>query len=239
MNHDEKYNISYIEMKKWSIFCPEISSNENRYFERELARLGLKSPKKILEVGFGAGHFLRFCKNSKIEVVGVEINSILIRDAVLSDYNAIHSDDLDGLFDNDFDAIFLFDVIEHLEFVQLVDMFRILSKKLKPDGVIVARCPNGDSSLGLVNQNGDYTHVTSFGVGKIRQLAVASGLSFIRLSKPACKFKILSASYFFFKVREFVFWLLEKLFKISFGLDFQVILFSPNIISIFKKEMSL
>ena len=58
---------------------------------------------------------------------------------------------------------------------QLKDLFQHASKKLSASGKMLFRFPNGDSYAGLAAQNGDYTHITSIGQSKLRQIVEPYG----------------------------------------------------------------
>ena len=123
---------------------------------------------KILEIGFGNGNFLNYCKHKNIDIYGVEINNDLLEVAKLNNFNVFTPDQINSFEESFFHVIVLFDVLEHFDrgFIEksLIKYYNIL----EDDGVLIARYPNSDSPFGLQIQNGDVTHVTSIGSGKIK-----------------------------------------------------------------------
>lgn len=143
------------------------------YYRSELRRtsLDLDGPLRALEVGFGSGAFLRYgSTNKNWELSGIEINDSLIDIATQQGYNVMRAGDFNLQPDESFDLIVAFDVLEHIPQPELSEFVGLIKRKLKFGGVFLARFPNGDSPLGLRNQNGDLTHVTCLGTGKIMQL---------------------------------------------------------------------
>jgi 2-polyprenyl-3-methyl-5-hydroxy-6-metoxy-1,4-benzoquinol methylase len=60
--------------------------------------------------------------------------------------------------DQRLDCIILFDVLKHIERENFVVFFGNLVDLLKPNGVIVASFPNGNSPINRLNFNLDLTH---------------------------------------------------------------------------------
>ena len=85
-------------------------------------------------------------------------------------------DSLDNVKVTSLDAIFLFDVLEHIPQNEIEVFLRKLSHLLRNGGSLVIRTPNGGSPLGLANQHGDPTHVTVVTSTKLHFLAASAGL---------------------------------------------------------------
>ena len=126
---------------------------------------------KVLELGFGNGSFLRFARDRGLQVTGVDIVSDLVARARRQGYNAFDSVDSllasRGADDAPFDAVFLFDVLEHLDADQIVALFHQLRACTGNQTVVVMRFPNGGGPLGLANQHGDPTHQTALTASKL------------------------------------------------------------------------
>jgi SAM-dependent methyltransferase len=141
---------------------------------------------RVLELGFGNGPFLGWCRGRPIDYYGVEIDPAM-RERARTFGVAVP----DSLFDSElatlagsFDLIAAFDVIEHIEQDQLAAVFSQIEKLLKRGGHFIAQFPNGDSPFGRVNQHGDMTHVTTLGRGKIHHLASLSKLTVVSIADP-------------------------------------------------------
>lgn len=149
-----------------------------RYFgwhvDRAFAGAAPAQP-RVLEVGFGNGSFLGFCRQRGYDVQGVETDPELVARARRAGFTA--SGDLREVEPRgEFDLLCAFDVLEHLDRPGVEDFFARLPRLLAPAGRAVIRVPNGDSPFGGRHQHGDITHVTTFGEFKFRQLAHGCGM---------------------------------------------------------------
>jgi SAM-dependent methyltransferase len=182
------YGSDYLDWKKWGqADFGRLTNSERAYFRAEIKRSKKILPKgtNVLEVGFGNGSFLAFAREQEWNVFGTEVNQELVGTARKSGFNVAHAADLSGFPDDSFELIVAFDVLEHLPHSAIVDFMLDVKRVLKPGGHFIARCPNGDSPFGLVNQNGDVTHVTSIGRGKARYFATRADLEMIYLGGEA------------------------------------------------------
>ena len=152
----------------------------NEVFAIELQRAGLSPPARILEIGFGRGHFLDWARKNGYEVSGVEIIEEFVRNARDRGHDVftgIAQDVIDP--GNQYDLIAAFDVFEHLSISELVDLLRFAKRILSKDGVILARFPNGSSPFGAHYQNGDATHNTALSGTRIGQIALVAGMRLV------------------------------------------------------------
>jgi 2-polyprenyl-3-methyl-5-hydroxy-6-metoxy-1,4-benzoquinol methylase len=162
------------------------------YFEAEVLRR-LDGPKgRILEIGFGNGAFLGFAKANGFDVVGIEANDLLVERALATGLTACKRvSDLPSA--DFFDAIVLFDVLEHIEQYEIAGFLQSLHARLKTNGRLIARFPNGDSPFGRIIQHGDLTHCTTLGRHKVFQLAAIAGFEIEYLGNPAVSTKGVSS----------------------------------------------
>lgn len=138
---------------------------------------------RVLEIGFGNGQFLGWCRQQGLTVRGIETNDLLIARAQEAGFDCAHSlADLGHLSDRGdldaacFDVIVLFDVLEHLPTDAITDFLRELAIRLAKNGRIILRTPNGGSPFGLNHQHGDPTHVTVLTANKLKFLSAPAGL---------------------------------------------------------------
>ncbi len=182
------YGSDYVDWKKWDEAAfGALTKSERSYFSAELKRARTTFPKgtNVLEVGFGNGNFLAFAREQEWNVSGTEVNKELVAAASKAGFNVAHAADLSGFADDSFELVVAFDVLEHIPQSAIVDFMLDVKRVLKPGGRFIARCPNGDSPFGLVNQNGDVTHVTAIGRGKARYFATRTDLELIYLGGEA------------------------------------------------------
>lgn len=133
------------------------------------------SPLRVLEIGFGNGQFLGWCRQRGHAVTGIEANAVLLARATQAGFDCHAS--LDALARTPFDLIVLFDVLEHLQEATLTDFLSELACRLSVAGQIVLRTPNGASPFGLNNQHGDPTHAAILTPNKFHYLAREAGLA--------------------------------------------------------------
>ena len=176
------YGDDYLKWKTWgdSEFG-NLSKNETVYFDSEIRRTRSAFPSgaKVLEIGFGNGNFLAFGREKGWDISGTEVNEALVRVAQDRGFSATHAGDLSSFPDDAYDLIVAFDVLEHIPQDELPDMILEIKRVLKKDGFFIARFPNGDSPFGLMNQNGDVTHITAIGSGKVHYFAAKTDMAVI------------------------------------------------------------
>lgn len=160
---------------------------EERYFHQELkrARCQFSNDARVLEIGFGNGKFLAYARKRGWSVVGIEANGQLVNLAKQHRFDALHADNLSQFESDRFDLVVAFDVFEHVPKEELLGWFFEIHRILREGGRLVARFPNGDSPFGLLNQNGDVTHVTCIGGGMARYFAATAGMSVIYMGGEA------------------------------------------------------
>ncbi len=134
---------------------------------------------RVLEIGFGQGKFLAFARDCSWDVTGLEINQDLVKIAQNTGFDAKYSESLKDMIDKSFDLIVAFDVLEHIPQPDIIPILQTLNKKLKAEGKIFLRFPNGDHWLGNIHQNGDPTHVTAIGYSKLTYFTAMAGLKVV------------------------------------------------------------
>lgn len=107
----------------------------------------LNKKSRVLEIGCSAGHFLYAMKKHVKECVGIEVNVENADFARKKCKVKIFSHPLEdtGLPKEYFDAIFLFETLEHLE--DPLGMLRVAAEYLKPSGHICIQVPNVNDAL--------------------------------------------------------------------------------------------
>lgn len=153
-----------------------------RQFDDEFERLTAAEPvMSVLEIGCGAGLFLRYLRHKGFEnVAAVDYDENLKE--VLADLAGydLHFGDASEFVESlvnkkTFDRIVLFDVIEHMPIDDIVAMMRRLGAVLAPGGKILIRVPNVSSPWGLKVFFGSFDHVTPFSPGRIHELSHITG----------------------------------------------------------------
>jgi len=173
----------YVEWKGWVDQTPfgHLTAGEAAYFSSELKNVDLRPDGNwdVLEIGYGNGSFLAYCRSKGWNVTGTELDAGLVQAGIDSGYEVFPADRVTELEGRSFDLIAVFDVLEHIP-QEVVPGFLVeLSRLLSDGGRMLFRFPNADSWLGNPLQNGDPTHVTAIGYLKMTFFALQSGLEVV------------------------------------------------------------
>ena len=168
-----------------------ISDLDRRYFDAELQRVGGTGiGLRVLEIGFGNGKFLAYARHRGWNVTGTEIDAGLVETARERGFDVECREQLTDLPSGTYDLVVAFDVLEHIPQEQLVELFFEIKRVAKAGGTFLSRFPNGDSPFSMVNQNGDVTHVTVIGSGKLTYLAMVVGATVVFVGGQAMPLRL-------------------------------------------------
>lgn len=229
---------SYCEWKKWNLSNFGILSSINKaYFVKELKKVKLPPYSKVCDYGFGNGEFLAFSKYNKWKVTGVEINKNLRKIAKKNNFFVQSPKQFFKTKDQEFDLITLFDVIEHFPQAKSEILLRLLRTKLKPNGFILCRFPNGDSPFSLYHQNADPTHCNFIGSKKIKFLANCAKLKIFYLGPQAVPIWKTPFPKWIYNLLKKIIYKIGNLAvqKIFFPKDKDYFFFSANLVCLLKK----
>ncbi len=114
----------------------------NQRYERYLPNLGLPTDARILDVGCGLGTFMKYAESNGYQTVGLEADPTAAKVAAKHVKGEIINKTIDEFAyqPGEFDAIVMWDVIEHL--VDPADAVRRLTGALKPGGKFIIETPN-------------------------------------------------------------------------------------------------
>lgn len=174
------FDSAYLRWKVWgkgpiSKTFGDISIYQADYYRKVMSLTGVAKNSKILEIGFGNGTFLNYCKRQGYDLVGTELNADLLSVARTAGYEVFGGEFLEKAASSSFDFIFAFDVIEHIYPDDVVSFLSACNRVLRSGGVAIFRFPNGDSPLAMPNFNADVTHLNWIGSGKIDYYSQVSG----------------------------------------------------------------
>lgn len=118
-------------------------------FSEVLDALVQERPENLLEIGCGAGNFLRQVDRLGVKAVGLEINPDGLKKCHAQGLNArdCRIDDLN----EGFDAIVTFQVFEHL--AEPAELISQCVNALNPGGVFIVAVPNQDGVLSEIEHN--------------------------------------------------------------------------------------
>lgn len=183
------FGSSYSSWKGWeSKKFGEITERDRAIYARELRAVRKTMSvdiQNVLEIGFGQGSFMAYCREQGWQATGTEASEPLVKAAVEAGFIVKLASDANNFPDVAFDLIAGFDVIEHIPQSEMLPFLTLLRQKLKPGGTILLRFPNADSWLGNQNFNGDPTHVTAMGHFKLEYFCRRAGLEIVSFRPEA------------------------------------------------------
>jgi len=193
----------------------------------------------ILDFGCGLGDFLKVLESEGFkDLWGVEIDksAFKVAKSKLKKTKIFNQSGIDFLKNkkNFFNAIFLIDVLEHIELNKIPKLIKYLFRSLKKGGIVVIRTPNAESVLfGSYMRYGDPTHTTSFTRHSIKSLFEDTGFKTIEIRGQRL------ANIFYLYPLKILRTMLEFLIKPIMILYYGELGFSsiqtPNLIAVFKK----
>lgn len=207
---------------------------EKQHFLSEIGRLLPVDRKiKLLDIGCGFGSFIAVLKDlGYTDVAGVDASEEQVQIAHdLGIFEVIHSDVLSFLTSssNQYDVITGFDIIEHFTKDEAIELLKLISVKLKPNGLLLLRCPNIDAPLGSMFAFGDYTHELFLNSSSASQLMRTCGYVSIEVLPSAIKVRGLFKQ-IFQKVSWIVLQLWYKWNLFATGRTSKGCVFTPNLI---------
>lgn len=165
----------YDDWKGWDTSTERERIVTRRLFGIELRRTGVQAPARVLEIGFGNGDFLAFLKGEGFECDGIERRDVHNARLQGLGINATTTP-LSALAPAQYDAVFAFDVLEHMTKPELIEAMEQVARVLKPGGRLLARFPNGASPFGRYSHNGDLTHLLALTPISFAQVCNIAGL---------------------------------------------------------------
>jgi 2-polyprenyl-3-methyl-5-hydroxy-6-metoxy-1,4-benzoquinol methylase len=165
----------YDDWKGWENWSPRERHVMRRIFGIELGRAKVAPPARVLEIGFGSGDFLIFLKEEGFVCDGIERRDVHNERLQALGINATTTP-LGDLPADHYDAVFAFDVLEHMTKPEMIDAMVQIERVLKPGGHLLARFPNGASPFGQFSHHGDLTHLIALTPGSFAQACSIAGL---------------------------------------------------------------
>jgi cyclopropane fatty-acyl-phospholipid synthase-like methyltransferase len=134
---------------------------------------------RIADLGCGHGALL-FCLKTLgyADVEGVDVSSEQVDLAHRLGVPEVRQGDLADFLRagaGSYDALFLMDVLEHMDRQEVMDLLDLAHAALKGGGRLIIHVPNGEGLSGMRIRYGDFTHQLCFTPQSIRQVLTAAG----------------------------------------------------------------
>jgi 2-polyprenyl-3-methyl-5-hydroxy-6-metoxy-1,4-benzoquinol methylase len=140
---------------------------------------------RILDVGCGMGRFLYFLQaNGFNNALGIDTSAEAVERCRARGYAAEHDDALShiGRHTDEYDAIVMNDIIEHLTKPELFDLMAGTVRALKPGGTVILKTPNAANPLmGAHSLAMDITHEIPFSEESLRQVLTVFDFQDVRV----------------------------------------------------------
>ncbi len=160
------------------------------HYEKECKRLSVFMPQllpkdknvRIWELGSGIGFLLHYLqKNGYHNFYGVDISKEAVDLCRQNVTNKINHEDVLVFLQKQqedrqtADCIIAFDILEHLEKKDILDIFQLCFSLLSPNGIFIIKVGNLSHLTGSQLFYHDFTHLTGFTEGSLRHLFFQSG----------------------------------------------------------------
>jgi len=179
--HDSKFSYTKIKNRKYVK-----TANLHDDIRRNLSFSYLMKNKSILDYGCGWGSFLQLGKNIAKKLSGVEIRKNCI-DYITKKNNFINLKTNLENFDEKFDLITAFHVLEHLP--NQVGSLLAMRKKLNPNGKLIIEVPSAHDLLLQINELKEFKkftfwseHLVLHTKSSLNQVLIKAGFKKIKIS---------------------------------------------------------
>ena len=195
----------------------------------------------VLDVGCGAGHFLKMLEERGYHnCTGVDVSADQVEICRKTVRATIHLTNCMSYLagnPNSADWIICMHVIEHLTLDEAGAFIRLLFRALRPGGTLVLATPNADSPWAGHCRYDDMTHVRLYTIRTLRELATKAGFQFDRACpESAAPYDPLTA------IRWMLASILHVVRKLTFAIEIgpgrvkrNVLICTPGIIAAFSK----
>ncbi|MBZ5641215.1 MAG: class I SAM-dependent methyltransferase [Acidobacteriia bacterium] len=139
---------------------------------------------RIVDIGCGAGQFMEWLEQDLgyENVQGIEMDAHMVAFAAECAIDGIEVCDLRAWrVQGTFDCIILKDVLEHIPTGEQIEALRLLAGKLAPDGCLIVRVPNANSTFATRHLFIDPTHYRSYSEHSLRSELERTGFSRIEI----------------------------------------------------------
>lgn len=160
---------------------------ENNTFDRNFKKILPNNKEvKILEIGFGTGFFIKYLlSNGYKNIYGIELSpeeTEFVKKNIYNNVECVEStEDFLDKHKNDYDFIFMFDVLEHIPKDKTIDLLMKIKQALRSGGIFIARVPNASNPFNVNQFGNDFTHEFIYTARSLSQVNKIAGFSEIKI----------------------------------------------------------
>jgi|SRR5829696_390207 ubiquinone/menaquinone biosynthesis C-methylase UbiE len=138
MKFYDSYNAEY--------YSERITNKSKKHMIKYMKFLRKGSYLKMLDVGCGEGYYVRDALEEGIDAYGIDISAHAFENALAEVKDRITFGSITEIpfGDEEFDVMTAFDVIEHINPKDTLDMIQEIRRVLKPDGIIIITTPSSN-----------------------------------------------------------------------------------------------
>ena len=110
----------------------------------------IKDEVKALDIGCGRGEWLSLLSENGFKARGIDIDEDMVELAVQKGFNVVKNDalsELRSLEDNSLDIISAFQVVEHIDFNDVLEICKEAMRVLAPCGILILETPNPENIM--------------------------------------------------------------------------------------------
>jgi len=172
-----------------NILTPEDYENSVKVFDADYDNFLPRSrDAKILDIGCGAGYFLYYLKKKGYtHYLGIDSSQSQInfcKKNITSNVKLADAFDFLKATENEFDAISMNDVLEHIPKEHVMHLLEMIYRSLKSKGVLLCRVPNMSNPFAMDSRYRDFTHECGFTEKSIYQVVYVAGFREINIRAP-------------------------------------------------------
>ncbi|MDR1581248.1 MAG: class I SAM-dependent methyltransferase [Synergistaceae bacterium] len=163
------------ESRKMDIFYAKRLFDDHAIYPRDKGA-------RVLEIGCGMGRVLLMLRGRGYEnLTGVDIDESQVKTAKKDGLNVYRADANDFLREGGekFDAVYCFDVFEHIEKEDILPLLKLINSMLADDGFVAIRVPNALSPTLGYSRYDDFTHRVVYTMHSLSFLLRNAGLHYV------------------------------------------------------------
>lgn len=160
---------------------------ENNTFDRNFKKILPENKDiKILEIGFGTGFFIKYLlSNGYKNIHGIELSdeeTEYVKKNIYDGVECIEStEDFLEMCKNEYDYIFMFDVLEHIPKDETINFLMNVRNSLRYGGILSARVPNASNPFNINAIGSDFTHEFFYTARSLAQVNKIAGFFKIKI----------------------------------------------------------